>query len=82
MSDTPWFAILTAASLALLGAYVMWAIEPVVHEPYRCADRGGIKQAIGDGSGSVESLVCNDGTIQSSTVRVHDVGWRGVGEHR
>jgi len=82
MSDTPWFAILTAATMLALGAYVLWAAEPVEHATYRCEDRGGIKQAVGNKKGDVRSLVCNDGTIQSSTVQVHGVGWKGVGEDR
>lgn len=72
----------TFAILVGLFAYVMWAIEPAEFQPYRCENRGGISQAIGNKYGEVRSLVCADGTIQGDRTQVHGAGWKGVGEDR
>lgn len=60
-----------------VGMLVLFTLtDGVEYGPYRCEDRGGIKQIAAGRSGRVRSLLCNDGTIQSSRVKLHGVRWK------
>lgn len=72
--DREVLGILSGCLVALVA--IVWflfvSLRPVEHVPYRCEDRGGIKQAVSNRGGQVTSLVCQDSTLQPALVKTQD----------
>lgn len=70
-------AVLSAVLLLMGGFFfIIWAAEPAVYKPYRCEDRGGIKQAIFTKGGYTTGYICEDGTQQPSEIKVRGAHWK------